>query len=169
MRQVSMAEVKLFTDGSVNPQAMIGYGAYLLVLDTSTRVEHLEKDIKTKCFVDTSSTKLELQTLLWALNDIETVGHHITVYTDSQNTIGLFRRREGFEKNNYLTSKGKLISNHELYKEFYRLTDKIECSFVKVKGHKQVDERDMIDHIFTLVDKGSREALRLYKEDKVLP
>ena len=155
-----MADLKLFTDGSVNPQAKIGYGAYLLVEDMDASIELLEGSVKTKCFKETSSTKLELQTLLWALKDIRTVGNHITVYTDSQNTVGLFNRRERFEKNNYLTSKGKLIANHELYKEFYRITDSLECSFVKVKGHKQASDMDLIDRIFVLVDKGSREALR---------
>ena len=155
-----MAELKLFTDGSVNPQAKVGYGAYLLVLDVTTSLEVLLPNLKTKQFTNTSSTKLELQTLLWALNDIETEGHHITVYTDSQNTIGLMQRRDGFEKKGYLTSKGKLIANHELYKEFYRLTDSLACSFLKVKGHKQAEQRDKIDDIFVLVDNGSREALR---------
>ncbi len=155
-----MADLKLFTDGSVNPQAKVGYGAYLLVEDTDVSIELLECDVKTKRFVDTSSTKLELQTMLWALADIQITGHPITVYTDSQNTVGLLDRRERFEKNDYLTSKGKLIANHELYKEFFALTDRVECSFVKVKGHKQTSDMDLIDRIFVLVDKGSREALR---------
>ena len=155
-----MADLKLFTDGSVNPQAKIGYGAYLLVEDMDASIDLLEDTVKTKRFEETSSTKLELQTLLWALNDIQTAGNHVTVYTDSQNTVGLLNRRERFEKNDYLTSKGKLIANHELYKEFFRLTDSLECSFVKVKGHKQTSDMDLIDKIFVLVDKGSREALR---------
>ena len=156
-----MEDLKLFSDGSVNPQAKIGFGAYLLVSDIDLSIELLEASVKTKRFVDTSSTKLELQTLLWALTDIQTMGNHITVYTDSQNTMGLLQRRERFEKNDYLTSKGKLIANHELYKEFYRVTDKIQCSFIKVKGHKKTSEMDLIDRIFVLVDKGSREALRV--------
>ena len=153
--------IKLFTDGSVNPQSKIGYGAYLVVPDINTSIKCLESNLKTKKFLDTSSTKLELQTLLWALNDIQKTQEHIIVYTDSQNTIGLLKRREGFEKNDYLTSKGKLISNHELYKEFYKLMDKMNCSLVKVKGHKKTTQRDIIDNIFVLVDKGSREALRM--------
>lgn len=152
--------MKLFTDGSVNPQAKVGYGAYLLVEDIDTSLDLLQRDVKTKRFVETSSTKLELQTLLWALHEIQTPQKQLTVYTDSQNTMGLFNRRERFEKNDYLTSKGKLIANHELYKEFYRLTDTLNCSFVKVKGHKHSADKDTIDKIFTLVDKSSREALK---------
>ncbi|MFT7861224.1 MAG: RNase H family protein [Sulfurimonas sp.] len=155
--------MKLFTDGSVNPQAQIGYGSYLVVDDIDTSLDLLQRDIKTKRFIETSSTKLELQTLLWALQEIQPLKKHITIYTDSQNTMGLLNRRERFEKNDYLTSKGKLIANHELYKEFYRLTDTLDCSFVKVKGHKHSSEKDIIDKIFTLVDRGSREALKTLK------
>ena len=36
-----------------------------------------------------------------------------------QNIIGLKDRRDGFEKNNYVTSKGTVIKNHELYKDFF--------------------------------------------------
>lgn len=156
-----MTDLKLFTDGSVDPQAKMGYGAYLCVEDIAVSVAVLQKHVKTRCFTDTSSTKLELQTLLWALSEIQTRTQTITVYTDSQNTIGLLKRREGFEKNDYLTSKGKLIANHELYKAFYIFVDTLKCSFVKVKGHKKEDDKDLVDKVFTLVDKASREALRV--------
>lgn len=154
--------MKLFTDGSVHPQTKVGYGAYLLVKELDTSMTALETDVITKRFMGTSSTKLELQTLLWALKEIQTSDRHITIYTDSQNTMGLLNRRERFEQNNYLTSKGRLITNHKLYQEFYRLTDRLECSFVKVKGHKQAAKMDLVDKIFAHVDKGSREALRNY-------
>jgi ribonuclease HI len=155
-----MTDIKLFTDGSVNPQAKIGYGAYLLVSQMNTPKELLEQSIKTYCFTNTSSTKLELQTLLWALKEIQTTQVPLTIYTDSQNTITLLNRRQGFEAKGYLTSKGKLIANHELYKEFYTLTDKLDCSFVKLEGHKREEDRDELDEIFVLVDRASREALR---------
>ena len=152
--------MKLFTDGSVNPQQKVGYGAYLLVTDKNVV---LESRIKTKRFEQTSSTKLELQTLLWALDDLlalDDIDHEVMIYTDSQNIIGLPRRRDGFEKNNYRTKANKCIANHELYREFYRVTDKLECEFIKVKGHKKSHQKDEIDRIFTLVDRASRLALR---------
>jgi len=55
-------------------------------------------------FEQTSSTKLELQTLLWALGETITLANGddmtLTVYTDSQNIIGLPRRRARLEQNN---------------------------------------------------------------------
>ncbi len=151
--------IYLFTDGSVNPQSEIGFGAYLL-LDKLDFFSELEKEVKVKKFTNTSSTKLELETLLWALNDISPRNHNIVIYTDCQNIIGLNDRRDRFEKNKYITAKGKLIKNHELYKEFFKLIDNLDCEFIKVKGHKKSSIKDEIDEIFTLVDRATRNALR---------
>ena len=155
-------KIKLFTDSSVNPQSKVGFAAYLLVLDDNSTCENLRKDIKIKKYIDTSSTKLELQTLLWALEDIELQNKSIEVYTDCQNIIGLENRRKKFEQNDYISGNGKIIANHLLYKEFYKQLDKKALSFIKVKGHKKTSLKDEIDKIFNLVDKASRNALREY-------
>jgi ribonuclease HI len=150
----------LFTDASVNPKNNIGYGAYIFInrdqLQSSTQMHH----VKTKKFENTSSTKLELETLLWALGEIDSADYKIIIYTDCQNIIGLNDRRARLENNNYMSNTNKLIKNHELYKEFYRMSDILDCEFVKVKGHKKKEKKDEIDRIFTLVDKASRTALR---------
>lgn len=145
---------KLFTDGSVNPQKRLGFGAYL----TLTHKDEVS-EIRLKKFEETSSTQLELETLLWALKDIK-IESRLTVYTDCQNILGLRARRQGFEQNNYHTKTGKLLKHATLYKEFFLLTDKYACEFVKVKGHKKNHLKDDVDRLFTLVDKASRDALR---------
>jgi len=151
--------IYLFTDGSVNPQSKIGFGGYLL-LEQLEYSSELEKKIKVKKFNNTSSTKLELETLLWALSDVDSTNTKIIVYTDCQNIIGLQDRRARFEKNKYITTKGKEIKNHELYKDFFKIVDTLECKFIKVKGHKKTSIKDETDTIFTLVDKATRNALR---------
>ena len=155
-----MKTLKLFTDGSSHPQSKLGFGAYLLIEDENKSLELLSKEVKIKKFEDTSSTKLEVQTMLWALSDLKNTKDEIIIYTDCQNIIGLKDRRKKFEEKSYLTSKGTLIANHELYKEFYCLVDNLNCHFVKVKGHKKSYLKDEIDDIFTLVDKASRDKLR---------
>jgi ribonuclease HI len=153
-------QIFLFTDGSVNPQSGVGFGAYLL-LDTSDFLSsEIENKIVGKRFDNTSSTKLELETLLWAVNDADLKDCKVTIYTDCQNIIGLKERRDRFEKNDYITGKGKLIKNHELYKEFYKITDILDCELIKIKGHKKSSTKNNIDEIFTLVDKATRKALR---------
>ena len=120
----------------------------------------MKKNIKIKRFENTSSTKLELQTFLWALNEINDKDIIIEVYTDCQNIIGLQDRRKKLEKNNFHSLAGKLMNNHELYKDFFEKIDKLNLTFIKVKGHKKNSLKDEIDTIFNLVDKASRNALR---------
>ncbi|MFT7002702.1 MAG: ribonuclease HI [Sulfurimonas sp.] len=151
----------LFTDGSVNPQVKIGFGAYILLNEDELLCSSLSKDdVITKKFEDTSSSKLELEAMLWALGEVSFKNIKLVIFTDCQNIIGLKDRRERFEKNDYITKKNTLIKNHELYKKFYEITDSIECNFVKVKGHKKNEDKNSIDKIFTLVDLAARDTLR---------
>lgn len=155
-----MDKLLIFTDGSVNPKINIGFAAYLQIKEEELLSKNLKEKINIKMYKETSSTKLELQGLLWALGEIDHSQKHIIVYTDCQNIIGLENRRKRFEENNYKTKKNELIANHELYKKFYQFIDQLNCEFIKVKGHKTSSEKDLIDNIFTLVDKASRDALR---------
>ena len=155
-----MADLILFTDGSVNPQLKIGYGAYLTVPEEGLSLDSVKTSVKVKRFEQTSSTKLELQTLLWALSDIQALGRRVMVYTDSQNIIGLPGRRDRFEQNDYRTKKNKRIKNYKLYQKFYKMIDQLDCEFVKVRGHKVSNQKDEMDRLFTLVDRASRNALR---------
>lgn len=155
-----MSRILLFTDGSVNTQSNVGYGAYVNVYEGEPFNADKLPPIHLKAFEQTSSTKLELQTLLWALEEVKGLGAHIIIHTDSQNIIGLPNRKERFEKSHFLTKKNKLIGNYVLYQAFYKMMDELECTLVKVKGHKLSDTKDEMDRYFTLVDRASREALR---------
>lgn len=150
----------LFTDGSVDTESKVGYGAYLLVADAELGLEELSSQIKVQRFEQTSSSRLELQTLLWALGALETSGGRLTVYSDSQNIIGLPARRERLESNDFRSKQNRKLNHYLLYEEFYRLTDRQICQFVKVPGHQATKQKSHIDQLFTLVDRASRKALR---------
>jgi ribonuclease HI len=153
-------ELMLFTDGSVNTHSNIGYGAYLAVSECILSLDSLRARVKVRRFEHTSSTKLELQTLLWALRDIQALGCKVIVHTDSQNIMSLQGRRDRFEQYDYRSKKNERLNNYELYQEFYRMTDRLDCEFVKVRGHQVSNQKDDIDRLFTLVDRASRNALR---------
>ena len=155
-----MDELTILTDGSVNTQTNIGYGAYLAVSERGLSLDSLRTRVKVRRFEHTSSTKLELQTLLWALSDIQALGSKVIVYTDSQNIMGLQGRRDRFEQNDYRSKKNKRLNHYELYQTFFRMVDQLDCEFVKVRGHQALKQKDDIDKLFTLVDKASRNALR---------
>ncbi len=155
-----MNELMLLIDGSVDTQSNIGYGAYLAVSERGLSLDSLRDRVKVRQFEHTSSTRLELQTLLWSLKDIQTLESKVVVYTDSQNIMGLPGRRERFEQNSYRSKRGRLLNNYELYQEFFKIADQLNCKFVKVRGHQVSHQKDDIDRLFTLVDRASRNALR---------
>ncbi|MFW5773444.1 MAG: ribonuclease HI [Tangfeifania sp.] len=158
-----MNEILLFTDGSVNTKTKTGIGAYFAVPDSEASTENLKEKVKTRQFENTSSTRLELETLLWALDEVSSSATKIIVYTDSQNITGLLHRRERLEKNDFRSKSNRLMNNHDLYREFYRVTNKLNCEFVKVTGHQPSRQKDKIHRLFTLVDRASRKALRKNK------
>ena len=110
-----MDELMLLTDGSVNTQSNIGYGAYLAVSERGLSLDSLRTRVKVRRFEYTSSTKLELQTLLWALSDIQALASKVIVYTDSQNIMGLQGRRDRFEQNNYRSRKNKRLNGFDAH------------------------------------------------------
>lgn len=169
-----MGSFLLFTDGSVSTKLKLGYGSYLLIPDGvlyHLTDELIRAEIRLKRFDSTTSTKLEIETVLWALRETEKSiktedkDSAITVYSDSQNIIELPNRRIKLEGSNYKTLRGdKNLKNADLYEEFYRMTDRLNCNFIKVSGHLKSKEKDQIDKIFTHVDRSSRKALRKYIE-----
>lgn len=159
-RNMDPIELLLFTDGSVNPKLNFGYGAYLAVSKTEIRTDDLTQLVKLKRFDETTSVKLELQTLLWALYEVRNFNGKINVYTDSQNILGLPERRERLEKSDFYSKQNKRITNWELYQDFYLLTDELNIEIKKVTGHKKTNKKDSIDRLFTIVDRASRNALR---------
>ena len=93
-----MQDLILLSDGSVHAQSKIGYGAYLAVPEPGLSLEELRSQVRVRRFTQTSSTKLELQTLLWALSDLHFLGGKVMIYTDSQNIINLPGRREQLQR-----------------------------------------------------------------------
>jgi ribonuclease HI len=155
-----MEKLYLFTDGSVHVQSKIGYGACLLTSEKELNSENLKKCVRTKRFENTSSTKLELQTLLWAFSEIEKGENKVVVFTDSQNITQLVDRRHRLEENNFCSKSGKPLKNADLYIQFYEMFDALHCEIVKVQGHQPSRIKNEIEKVFTLVDRASRKALR---------
>jgi ribonuclease HI len=158
-------QLHLFTDGSVNTQSKIGFGASLCIEKLTLSPSSLNERVQVKRFEETSSTKLELQTLIWAvealIGRLDSQEIELTVYTDSQNIISLPERRRRLESDNYISRNNKQLPDQELYREFYNLLDTIFIDLVKVKGHQPTSQRDSTSQLFKLVDQASRRALRL--------
>jgi ribonuclease HI len=170
-----MNSFALFTDVSLNPQRKLGVGGYLLVPVPFLELEphdiaqgEVSARLKIKRFAETSSTKLEVQTVLWALEDSwqELTGSalgSLRIYTDSQCVAGLLRRRDGLLNSDFCARRsGRPLANAPLYRAFYAAYDQLGFQLIKVSGHSRASSHDTIQRIFSYVDREVRKALTLW-------
>jgi len=170
-----MSSLALFTDISVNPHRKLGVGGYLLVPVPFLEIEphdiergELSARIKIKRFAETSSTKLEVQTVLWALEDAreELTGSApgiLQIYTDSQCVAGLVRRRARLTDTDFIAKRsGRTLTNALLYREFYAAYDQLGFQLIKVPGHSRAYSHDTVQRIFSYVDREVRKALAFW-------
>jgi len=168
-----MNNYSLFTDASLNPGLKVGVGGYLLLPESfiktpSNRINISELDelLVLKRFEDTSSTKLEVQTVLWALEEYCT-GSTISeagklhIYSDSQCVEGLLPRRARLESRGFHSRGGsRLLKNASLYGKYYEFYDRLQFDVTKVAGHTPSRSRDTIQHIFSVIDQRVRKSLK---------
>ncbi|KPA16708.1 ribonuclease H [Candidatus Magnetomorum sp. HK-1] len=165
----------IFTDASVNPKLKVGVGGYLILPDsflqkTPKQINKsiLNENIVLKKFQDTSSTKLEVQTVLWALSEYSIDPKYCNsdnfhIYTDSQCVEGLLPRRSRLESNDYHCKQGdRLLKNASLYSKYYEFHDKFKFDVTKVEGHTRKRLRNTVQHIFSAIDQKVRKALKLW-------
>ena len=170
-----MNNFALFTDVSVSPQRKLGIGGYLLVPLPFLEREPYDIEqgevaamIKLKRFDDTSSTKLEVQTVLWALEHsrqelTSSAAGSLQIYTDSQCVAGLLRRRAVLEISDFIAKRsGRPLANAALYREFYAAYGQAEFQVIKVSGHSSAGSHDVVHRIFSYVDREVRKALNLW-------
>ncbi len=127
--------------------------------------------VKTRIIKNTTNTRLELQTLLWALESVKLDNEHtpsgemgsITIYTDCCAAVNLLRRRKKLNSVNYLSKrKGTTLVNADIYKGIFTLYDELSPELVWIKGHTPEKDRAGIQRIFAEVDRSVRNLLRSY-------
>ncbi len=158
----------IFTDASLNPRTGTGMSGCLLLKPkdrpSTKKISHLP--VKTKLFKNTNSARLELSSIILALNTVKKTfdaihEFEITVYTDCKIACDLPSRRNRLEKSNYKSkSTTKPLNNADLYLEFFELFDELKPNLIWVKGHKARKDKNQIDLIFSHVDKTTRRMLR---------
>ena len=169
-----MNRFALFTDVSVNPQRKVGVGGYLLVplsfleQEPHTVVQGAVSNLlKTRKFEETSSTKLELQTVLWALDDVleELTGSScgsLQIYTDSQCVAGILARRAALTNADFIAKRsGQPLAHAPLYRAFYAKYDQLGFQLIKVAGHASTHTHDTVHRIFSYVDRDVRKELKI--------
>ncbi len=131
----------IFTDENFDPRSKIGVGCRL-VLSADNR-----QKIETKDFDDTSAARLELETVIWALEsfDSDAKSPKITLYTDSKTVLSLLERRAKLQKTDFMSAKAGIpLANAELFKEFFALHDRL--NFEIASGEDQTNFAEVVKH-----------------------
>ena len=158
----------LFTDGSANPARRIGVGAVLAVPRAwlerdADQISATEVAALTEArrFEDTSSTRLELETVLWALREHAPGSDLLNLGTDSQCVAGLPGRRTRLEATGFVSgASGEELRHAELYREFYRELDRRPIAVIKLRGHTDYRYHETAQRIFHFVDREARRQLK---------
>jgi len=170
------ADFLIFCDSSFDPKYKTGVGGVLSLSsdNLSFQVPISDLTVKTKLFTNATNTRLELITVLWALNIVkrncptkksDRFYHFKTIiYTDCKTVSDLPSRRNKLQKVGFKSQRtGKSLSNPDLYQKLYLLFDEIRPEIKWVKGHFPSQYHNVIQNLFSLVDKTTRARLRKLK------
>lgn len=145
--------IKIYTDGSCNPQFKVGAWATIIFIDDE-KVE-LHDTVK-----ETTHNRMELLAVIKSIEYV--LNEHsnyklIKIYTDSQYVERIPERAQKLALNEFKTKKGSFIQNVDLVKKFIDLLAKVNVEFIKVKAHQKAS---VIPNFNREVDKLSRKLVR---------
>ena len=164
----------LFTDVSASPGLRLGVGAYVMIpaslLEASSGVigrPEITGQLKVRRFEGASSTRLELETVLWALaENRQGPRGSLRIYSDSQCVAGLLKRKPRLLTGGFLSKRtNRELGNASLYRAFYEFHDELGFQVVKVDGHPGSRARDTAHRIFSFVDKQARKDLKIWLKE----
>jgi ribonuclease HI len=166
-----MNSAAIFTDVSLHPKLRSGVGGYLLVpssfLEEPSQIRTssaVAERLVLRRFENTSSTELEVRTVLWALEEYQkekgSSPGDLRIYTDSQCVSGLLKRRRGLEEKAFISKRtNRPLKNADLYLRFYQLYDEMGFEIIQVAGHTRSSSQDPVYRIFSWIDREVRKAL----------
>lgn len=110
----------------------------------------------------TTNNRMELLSVIVALEALKKEGQHVTIYSDSQYVVYAVEKKWvfGWEKKNFSGKK-----NADLWSRFLRVFRKHKVKFVWVRGHATNKENNYCDELAVAAAMGSN----LLIDDGYLP
>lgn len=132
-----MANILVYTDGASrgNP----GPGGYGVVLISGQHRKELAEG-----FVETTNNRMELLSVIVALESLKGGGHNVLIYSDSKYVVDSVEKGWvfGWVKKGF---KGK--KNEDLWRRFLKIYPKNNVKFKWVKGHAGLKENERCDEL----------------------
>lgn len=138
-------EITIYTDGSArgNP----GPGGYGVVLMSGQHRKELSQG-----YTHTTNNRMELMAVIAGIKAMKKEGMKITIYSDSQYVVNAVEKGwlNTWIKTNFKGGK----KNPDLWKEYYKLSQKHTIKFVWVKGHAENPFNNRCDELATAAADG---------------
>jgi ribonuclease HI len=134
-----MAKIEIYTDGSSkgNPGPG-GWGSILISGDHRKEISG--------GFKFTTNNRMELMSVICALEALKNNGHDITIYSDSQYVVNSVSKGWVF---NWIRTNKKDAKNMDLWKRFVSLYKLNKINFIWVKGHADNELNNRCDVLAT--------------------
>ena len=131
--------IEIYTDGAAkgNP----GPGGYGIILKKGNHEKELSQGYRY-----TTNNRMELLSVICALEALKTNGHDITIYSDSQYVVNSVSKGWVF---NWIRTNKKDAKNMDLWKRFVSLYKMNKITFVWVKGHADNELNNRCDVLAT--------------------
>jgi len=134
-----MAKIEIWTDGSSrgNP----GRGGFAAILISGVHRKEISGGFKF-----TTNNRMELLSVISALEALKTNGNDITIYSDSQYVVNSVTKGWVF---NWIRTNKKDAKNMDLWKRFVSLYKLNRINFVWIKGHADNELNNRCDILAT--------------------
>lgn len=144
-----MPKIKIYTDGAAkgNP----GKGGYGIVLLS----EHHKKEVSAG-FKNTTNNRMELLSVIVALEMLKNQPSDVMVYSDSKYVVDSVEKGWVFnwEKNGFVKKK-----NIDLWKRFLKIYRKHQVEFQWIKGHAGEEYNERCDQLAVKASEGEMLAI----------
>lgn len=152
-----MSELTIYTDASYNKNYKIGVAGYLIINSVNN-----SEIIKLVSISEANNNRVEFISLIWALKTLDPEKQKdIQVYTDSRAITNLLSRKAKLETTNFISKRSnKILSNADIYKEFFKIISIYNPTINWIKGHSPNHNNEIIQSNFSKIDKLVRKELR---------
>ena len=141
-----MARIEIHTDGSArgNP----GPGGYGIVMQSGNHMKELSEG-----FRHTTNNRMELLSVIIALEQIKGSGHQVLIYSDSKYVVDSVEKKWvfGWESKQF---KGK--KNEDLWRRFLKVYPRNQVKFIWLKGHAGHPLNERCDQLAVEAASGTR-------------
>ena len=139
-----MPEITIYTDGAAkgNP----GKGGYGVIMLSGKHRKEISEG-----FVRTTNNRMELLSVIVALESIKVVPSKVTIFSDSKYVVDAVEKQWvfGWEKKNFAKKK-----NPDLWQRFLKVYRRHHVKFIWVKGHAGNTFNEICDQLAVAAAEG---------------